>query len=62
MLPPYIIEEIRKREKGAEERDRPAIPLPLPMEDLPPRAPERKRDDDDGRGVVIIELFPDQQE
>ena len=55
MLPPFIIEQIRKREE--EERqieERPVLELPLP-----PRAPsaERSPDDDGDRGVVVIDLF-----
>lgn len=58
MLPPFIIEQIRKREEEVHRREeeRPAIRLPL--EDQPPLMPEPSReiDDDDDRGVVIIDL------
>lgn len=55
MLPPFIIEQIRKREEEeARPEHRPAIELPLP----PPR--RRHRDDADGedanRGVIVIDL------
>lgn len=55
MLPPFIIEQIRKREE--EERhieERPVLEIPVP-----PRGPrvERAQDDDADRGVVVIDLF-----
>ncbi|HJK95949.1 MAG TPA: hypothetical protein RMF84_01950 [Polyangiaceae bacterium LLY-WYZ-14_1] len=60
MLPPFIIEQIRRREQEERERDqdqRPVLELPLPMpsqsvphgEDRPSEEPER--------GVVIIDLL-----
>jgi hypothetical protein len=54
MLPPFIIEQIRKREKDERERrdDRPQLDLPL--EDL--RRPERN-EDEVNRGVVIVDLM-----
>ena len=58
MLPPFIIEQIRKREEKIrrEDDERPAIRLPL--EDMPPLMPEPnvEIEDDDNRGVVIIDL------
>ncbi|MEA3248955.1 MAG: hypothetical protein U9Q03_01190 [Patescibacteria group bacterium] len=62
VLPPYIIEQIRKREKRRrQEEQRPAIRLPIPGEDPLDRPPEEPPDsetddDDDNRGVVIIDL------
>jgi hypothetical protein len=54
MLPPFIIEQIRKREE--EERARYEQPqLELPIERPRPRAPE-KSDDDVSRGVIILDL------
>jgi hypothetical protein len=54
MLPPFIIEQIRKREK--EERahyEQPQLELPV---DMPrPRKPESSKDDIE-RGVVILDL------
>ena len=54
MLPPFIIEQIRKRE---EEETRPrehVIELPLPA---PVRRPRRDPAEDEAdRGVVIIDL------
>lgn len=55
MLPPFIIEQIRRRElEEQKESERPAIRLPL--DDIPPMMPEPHEDEDDGRGVVIIDL------
>ena len=53
MLPPFIIEQIRKREEEeARPEHRPVIELPLP-----PRRPREQRQDEDGeRGVVVIDL------
>jgi hypothetical protein len=54
MLPPYIIEQIRKREQ--EEADkRPVIQLPIPE---PARRPREKpaQDPQGDRGVIIIDL------
>ncbi len=57
MLPPFIIGQIRKREEEIRRRDeRPALRLPL--EEFPPMMPEPEADidEDDNRGVVIIDL------
>ncbi|MBN8615582.1 MAG: hypothetical protein J0L92_33610 [Deltaproteobacteria bacterium] len=54
MLPPFIIEQIRKREEEeARPQIRPAIELPLP-----PVMPRRVRESDDEgtRGVIVIDL------
>jgi hypothetical protein len=54
MLPPFIIEQIRKRE--TEERTQPVQPhLELPLE--PRRPPSPQPSEEEGkRGVVIVEL------
>jgi hypothetical protein len=54
MLPPFIIEQIRKREQEQREQrdEQPQLELP-PSEDL--RHPE-PRDDEADRGVVIVDL------
>ncbi len=54
MLPPFIIEQIRRREEDARHNQRPHLELPLPMPPPPPRV--SVPDDDEGRGVIIIEL------
>ncbi len=53
MLPPFIIEQIRKRE--TEERTRQIQPhLELPMEPMMPQViPPR---DEEKRGVIIVDL------
>lgn len=54
MLPPFIIDQIRRREED-QKRDAPVreLPLPMPM----PREPKpANQDDEPQRGVVIIDL------
>jgi hypothetical protein len=54
MLPPFIIEQIRKRE--SEERTQPEQPrleLPLPP---PQHAPPHGSEEETKRGVIIVEL------
>lgn len=54
MLPPYIIEEIRRRENEQRRSyQQPQLDLPIPA--VPPPSSPQKRDDED-RGVVIIDL------
>ncbi len=57
MLPPFIIDQIRRREEDAlrQELDRPRLELPM---DVYHPAPESKpREDDAGeRGVIILDL------
>ena len=57
MLPPFIIEQIRRREeeeRRRREHDRPRLELPV---DAYRPAPEPKRDEDSpSRGVVILDL------
>lgn len=54
MLPPFIIEQIRRREEQERKRyEQPQLELPL----APPRpAPRREEADDAQRGVIIVEL------
>ncbi len=55
MLPPFIIEQIRKREEEERKRyEQPQLDLPL----APPGTPKRREESDDGaqRGVIIVEL------
>lgn len=54
MLPPFIIDQIRKREE--EERhieEQPVLEIPVP----PRGRVDRAQDDDADRGVVVIDLF-----
>jgi hypothetical protein len=53
MLPPFIIEQIRKREEEQRDRHEERPRLELPPEEL--RRPERN-DEDADRGVVIVDL------
>jgi len=54
MLPPFIIEQIRKREEEERKRyEQPQLDLPL----APPGPAKRREESDEGqRGVVIVEL------
>jgi len=56
MLPPFIIEQIRKREEELRqhERQQPHLELPIPPSVPAPRRPTV--DDDVDRGVIIVEL------
>ncbi|MFO0680023.1 MAG: hypothetical protein U0169_26110 [Polyangiaceae bacterium] len=59
MLPPFIIEQIRKREEEERARhEQPRLELELPLE----RPAARKTDvpeDDAGRGIIILDLLGD---
>ena len=52
MLPPFIIDQIRKREEEEAPRPQPRVELPVPPHPLA----EHGQDDDD-RGVVVIDLM-----
>lgn len=55
MLPPFIIEQIRKREEEERKRyDQPQLDLPL----APSHPPIRREDkpEEGQRGVIIVEL------
>ncbi|MBL8601694.1 MAG: hypothetical protein JNK72_07210 [Myxococcales bacterium] len=56
MLPPYIIEEIRRREQQQRQYEQPRIELPLPSA-VPDRSPKQEERDDADRGVIIIDLL-----
>ena len=60
MLPPFIIEQIRKRESEENARhDQPRLELPLPTRSPRERGgSERQRpfEDDIERGILILEL------
>ncbi|MCC6213887.1 MAG: hypothetical protein IT376_03400 [Polyangiaceae bacterium] len=61
MLPPFIIEQIRRREEAEAERrrqdaERPRLEIPKDMP-RPRRPPQPTEEADDGpRGVVILDL------
>lgn len=54
MLPPFIIEQIRRREEQQRRRsEQPTLELPVEL----PAAPPADRDEDDrDRGVLIVDL------
>jgi hypothetical protein len=58
MLPPFIIDQIRRREEDVQRRqelDRPRLELPLDV--YHPAAPEPKPSEDNiERGVIILDL------
>lgn len=55
MLPPFIIEQIRRRENEERRKhEQPFIELPVPH--APHMPCEQKPDEDADRGVVIIDL------
>ena len=59
MLPPFIIEQIRRREE--QERARPEQPhLEIPAEQPTPRKPSAPSEDAGQRGVVVIDLMNDE--
>ena len=60
MLPPFIIDQIRRREDAERrriERERPRVELPVDAYRPAPQ-PQREEDepDDPNRGVVIVDL------
>jgi hypothetical protein len=56
MLPPFIIEQIRRREE--QERARPEQPqLEIPKERSVPAKPVAPAEDQGQRGVVVIDLM-----
>jgi hypothetical protein len=55
MLPPFIIEQIRKRE--SEERTRQEQPhLELPLHPMPPPSQQPHVEEETKRGIIIVEL------
>lgn len=61
MLPPFIIEQIRKREeqeKRDRRREQPRLELPLRHHGHPDGGDEKKEQDDEAgkRGVIILDL------
>jgi hypothetical protein len=59
MLPPFIIEQIRRREE--QERARPEQPhLEIPAGQPGPRKPSAPSEETGQRGVVVIDLMNDE--
>ncbi|MEO8796262.1 MAG: hypothetical protein ABI551_00120 [Polyangiaceae bacterium] len=60
MLPPFIIEQIRKREQEERARydqEQPRLELPLPHHRSPSDRPEKPKMPEEERGVIILELL-----
>jgi hypothetical protein len=60
MLPPFIIEQIRKREEERrqhEQRPTLELPLPAPPSRKRPVSSEQTPEEDRDRGVVILDLL-----
>jgi hypothetical protein len=56
MLPPFIIEQIRKREEQDRSRhERPQLEIPVDPFPRSPKAPDEQAD----RGVIVIDLLGD---
>lgn len=56
MLPPFIIEQIRKREEEERARHEQQPQLELPIDRPRPRSPAAPTDEVE-RGVIIVELL-----
>ena len=57
MLPPFIIEQIRRREEEQARKQYEQPQLELPISPSPPLPPKRREESEDGqRGVIILEL------
>lgn len=58
MLPPFIIDQIRRREEEERRKDeRPVLELPVPGPDMRKEPEGRAKKDEPERGVVIIDLM-----
>jgi len=59
MLPPFIIEQIRRRESEDQARyEQPQLELPVPPP-RPRKQPDAPKDDEGSRGVIILDLGGD---
>lgn len=59
MLPPFIIDQIRRREEEERRRDEQRPRLELPVDAIPPsrrRDKDHEEEDDRERGVIILDL------
>jgi hypothetical protein len=52
MLPPFIIEQIRKREQEEQRYEQPQLELPVPQ----PRPKKDIPEEESNRGVIILDL------
>lgn len=58
MLDAFIIEEIRRRERVRQDRERPLVELPLPADDdrSSRHTPRDEEEEKPSRGVIIIDM------
>jgi hypothetical protein len=59
MLPPFIIDQIRRREEEEQRRQEEQPRLELPVDAYPPKPRKREREDEEDeaeRGVIILDL------
>jgi hypothetical protein len=57
MLPPFIIEQIRKREEEEQRQyEQPQLELPVTPPAAPKRREERGEDEPGKRGVIILDI------
>ncbi len=61
MLPPFIIEQIRRREdeerpRIRDDEQRPRLEIPTPATPKRKRTVEEGEEDDENRGVIILDL------
>ncbi len=57
MLPPFIIDQIRRREQEEERRSELERPvLELPVDGMPPARPSRDEEEKPERGIIILDL------
>ena len=59
MLPPFIIEQIRRREEEERKRNeqQPRLELPLDRGERRQREQAQEHEDDVGRGVIVVDLL-----
>lgn len=53
MLPPFIIEQIRRREEKERQQEQPRLELPM----VPPSPARKEEADEVERGVIVVELL-----
>ena len=57
MLPPFIIEQIRKREEDERRRSAYQPTLEIYIDNVPPPRPSAPEEEHQERGVIILELL-----
>ena len=57
MLDSFIIEELKRREQGRHDQERPGLQIPAPsMDDYPTRKSDTDDEEKPKRGVIVIDL------